>query len=241
MSTGPHEHHKSHEPGAIPAARDADGSTAGGPKGSEVRKKAADFAADRDWSGYFQAVLGKPPRDTLVRALDLFDQEPRAGRYAVDLGCGEGRDTLELLRRGWRVLATDAHPEAFAHLTPRVQGEARERLQIVAMPFERLHIPPADLVNASYCLPFCDGGEFAGLWARIVAAIRPGGRFAGQFFGDRDEWIRCGHTLHLTRAQVEESLRGFEIEWLEEEEKDDVMATGGMKHWHVFHVVARKR
>jgi tellurite methyltransferase len=139
------------------------------------------------------------------------------------------------------VLATDVHPEAFEHLRPRIQGEARERLQMLVASFARTYIPPADLVNASYCLPFCEPEEFEPLWRRIVAAIRPGGRFAGQFFGDRDDWRRCGDRIHMTRGHVEELLRDFEIELFNEEEKDEAMADGAVKHWHVFHVVARKR
>lgn len=39
----------------------------------------------------------------------------------LELGCGEGRDAIHLLRQGYRVLATDISPEAIAHcqrLTP---------------------------------------------------------------------------------------------------------------------------
>jgi trans-aconitate methyltransferase len=39
--------------------------------------------------------------------------------FAVDLGCGAGRDTAELLRRGWRVLAIDAEAEAIRRLLER--------------------------------------------------------------------------------------------------------------------------
>lgn len=50
-------------------------------------------------AGYFGAVLGKEPRETLIRALDLFTGEGFAGGLAVDIAAGEGRDTLELLKR----------------------------------------------------------------------------------------------------------------------------------------------
>lgn len=33
----------------------------------------------------------------------------------LELGCGEGRDAIHLLRQGYRVLATDISPEAIAH------------------------------------------------------------------------------------------------------------------------------
>ena len=73
---------------------------------------------DRDWSAYYRAVAGRPPRDTLLKALDLFDLEksPKSPRFAVDLGCGDGRDMVELLKRGWQVLAIDGNEEAIAKI-----------------------------------------------------------------------------------------------------------------------------
>ena len=65
------------------------------------------------WGRYYEVAKGGAPRETLRLALDLFESEGGEGeRLAVDLGCGEGRDTLELLRRGWRVLAIDDEREA---------------------------------------------------------------------------------------------------------------------------------
>ncbi len=74
------------------------------------------------WSRYYEATQGGAPRETLLLALDLFEREGGAAggeRLAVDLGCGQGRDTLELLRRGWRVLAIDAEREAIERLRAR--------------------------------------------------------------------------------------------------------------------------
>jgi SAM-dependent methyltransferase len=200
-----------------------------------------DFAAVRDWPGYYAAVLGKPPRETLLFALDLFDAEGREGGTAVDLGCGEGRDTLELLRRGWRVLAIDGEAAAFEHLSTRVPAPAAERLRTLVSAMEDAPWGEVDLVNSSFTLPFCDPARFGPLWTRLAGSIRPGGRFAGQFFGDRDTWARCADRSHHTRAQVEAMLEAFECEQFREDEKDDTDALGTLKHWHVFHIVARKR
>jgi tellurite methyltransferase len=214
------------------------------PTGTPV-KKAMDFAAEKDWPGYYKVVLGKPPRETLVFALDLFDKEERrtpdlAPRTAIDLGCGEGRDTLELLQRGWHVLATDAHPDAFAHLLARVPPDQAGRLETRVVEFRSSRLPRADLVNASFALPFCAPRDFPAVWAEIARAIPPEGRFAGQLFGDRDDWAGLPDRTHHTRPQVIELFRGFELEMFKEEEKDDATATGGSKHWHVFHIVARR-
>jgi hypothetical protein len=200
-----------------------------------------DFSAANDWPGYFGAVLGKPPRDTLLAALAAFEQEGVAAGFAVDLAAGEGRDTLELLARGWRVLATDAEPAAFAYLRPRVPAAALDGLTTIVARFEDTALPLCDLVNASFALPFCAPLHLPALWARFVAAIRSGGRFAGQFFGDRDSWASRSDRTHHTHDEVVTLLAGFDIEMLRIEERDDPPDVREPKHWHLFHVVARKR
>lgn len=204
-------------------------------------KTAKDFSEANDWSGYFEAVKGNGARETLITALDRFAADGVSEGFAVDLAAGEGRDTLELLRRGWRVVATDNHPDAFDHLWPRVPEASRELLSVQEVGFTETQIPTCDLVNASYALPFCDPQHFDDLWSRVVAGIRPGGRFAGQFFGNRDSWARLAGRTHHSIEEVEQLLAGFDVEMMDEEETDDEPDVRNPKHWQLFHVVAKKR
>jgi tellurite methyltransferase len=204
-------------------------------------------SSEHDWATYYQAVEGRPPRETLLKALAFFEAEPLSEhpRLAVDLGCGDGRDTVELLHRGWRVLAIDGEQKAFDRLFNRPDLQRsdlqRDRLQTQLMRFEALTLPPAiDLINASFCLPFCPPENFPHLWETIVASLNPGGRFCGQLFGDRDSWVVYPHRSHHTRQQVDTLLQPFEVEWLEEEEHPGVTAIGEEKHWHIFHIVVQK-
>ncbi|PSB23796.1 class I SAM-dependent methyltransferase [Stenomitos frigidus] len=200
-------------------------------------------SSGHDWATYYQAVEGRPPRETLLKALTNFDAEPLLDRprFAVDLGCGDGRDTVELLRRNWRVLAVDGEQKAFDRLLDRPDLQ-RDLLQTQLMRFENLALPSGiDLINASFCLPFCLPTAFPKLWETIVASLNPCGRFCGQLFGDRDSWAIYPNRTHHTRQQVEALLQPFETEWLEEEEHPGVTAIGEQKHWHIFHVVARER
>ena len=188
------------------------------------------------WAAYYDATAARPPRPTLMAALARFGE---GGRFAVDLGCGDGREAIELLRRGWSVLAIDAEPLAIARLRARPDLPPAAALETLIADFATAHWPPADLVNASFSLPLCAPERFPALWRKIIASLRPGGRFAGQLYGDRDGWAgRAGVTCH-DRATVLQRLEGFEIELLEEEESDAVTPRGATKHWHIFHIVAR--
>jgi SAM-dependent methyltransferase len=235
--------------------------------------KAMDYAAEFDWPGYFDAVKGKPARETLVKALELFEKDDAAAkpgarksnraappRIAVDVGCGEGRDTRELLRRAagrpWSVLATDGSSTGLDIIARSLTAAERPRVRLVQCTMEDLPrayrdgVPhgvaraPArqvDLVNASFSLPFCKPADLPRLWRWIDGLIRPGGRFAGQIFGDRDTWAHVRKTTGVPRRQIDRMFAGYVFEELREEEKDDVTAMGEPKHWHVFHIVARKR
>lgn len=201
---------------------------------------------ERDWEAYYNAVVGRPPRETLLAAIKLFEAEALLGasRFAVDLGCGEGRDTVELLRRGWRVLGIDGEAEAISRLRgrPDITPNCLEKQftsQVVR--FEDVTLPESiDLVNASFSLPFCAPEHFPNLWHKIVDSLKTGGRFCGQLIGDRDSWAMYTSTNHHSRERVEALLQPFDIEMLEEEEHAGKTAIGEDKYWHIFHIVARK-
>jgi len=187
----------------------------------------------RPWNRYFEAT-GTEPRQTLLDAVARFD-EPG---LAVDLGCGTGRDTAELLRRGWRVIAIDGQAEAIERLHA-VLGPDSERLEARVARFEEAEWPACDLVNASFALPFAPPARFREVWGRIVGSLRPGGRFCGQLFGDRDDWAGSGVVVQ-TRAELDELLAPFAVEQLGVFDEDGTTSVGSRKHWHLYHVVARK-
>ena len=208
-------------------------------------KKSTD---DREWSVYYAATRGRPPRPTLLRALraaGLPSAPP--GRRAIDLGCGTGRDTLPLLAAGWHVLAIDAEPTALVDLKAAVPAAWRPRLVTRVARFEHCPLPPAELVNASFSLVFAERqAVLEGLLRRIHTALVQGGRFAGHLLGPNDSWVRAtgsgaGPVVGLDRAGLQVLLRGFRFEHLEEEEDDAITPKGEAKHWHLWHINAVKR
>ena len=199
------------------------------------------MASDRDgdWTEYYERTAGRPPRPTLLAALERFGAG--TGRRAVDLGCGDGRDTVALLARGWRVLAIDAEPMAIERLRARPDLPRGALLETRCERFEDASWPAADLVNASFALPLVPPERFPALWEKIGRSLKPGGRFSGQLFGDRDGWRGEKAITFLGRAEVERLLAGFAVERFDEEESEAATPYGKRKHWHLFHLCARKR
>jgi SAM-dependent methyltransferase len=146
-------------------------------------------ASEIEWEGYYRAVAGRPLRELFVDATPFLPTTAPDGRslVAVDLGCGDGTETLELLRRGWTVLAVDSSQEGITRLRESVSPTDRERLSTRVAPYVEVELPPADLVYAGLSLPFCDPREFDEVWRQITSAIRPDGLFVGHIFGPHEQ------------------------------------------------------
>lgn len=190
-----------------------------------------------NWDDYYNKIQGREPRQLLM---DVLEKYP-AGEslHAIDLGCGDGTETVVLLSRGWHVLAVDGAEAGIKRLMDKVPTDARIRLQTQVAKFEDVLLPMADLIHASYSIPFCRPSQFPALWGKIKSALNPGGRFAGQLFGVRDSWANepdmTFHTEHQARALLDD----LEVEYFHEMDEDGEAASGP-KHWHVFTAIGRK-
>ncbi|PYF74323.1 methyltransferase domain-containing protein [Pedobacter nutrimenti] len=156
--------------------------------------------------------------------------------YAADLGCGSGIDTLAMLEKGWKVLAIDKDEASLENLKTTKSALLETQLQS----FEKLNLPQLDLINASMSLPFCDPLHFNACWQSIRLSLKTQGFFCGHFFGPKDSWSSRPGMTFLTKAQLNALLKGFEILWMDEKEKEGKTLSGMIKNWHVFSVLARK-
>ena len=140
----------------------------------------------------------------------------------------------------WHVLAVDSQPSAFKYLKEKIPAEAQQRLQTQVAKFEDVELSPADLIHASYSLPFCHPQHFVALWNKIVTSLNSGGRFAGQLFGVNDTWATSPDMTFFTEELARALFADFEVEHFQVEDEDGASTTGP-KHWHIFHVIAQKK
>ena len=199
-------------------------------------------ASGISWEDYYKAIEGRPLRPLFVEAVAFLQSSgpSNRARVAIDLGCGDGRETLALLARGWTVVAVDSAPSGIARLRAAVAPEHAARLTTLVGRFHEVGLPDADFVYAGLSLPFSAPDEFAGVWRAIEQALRVGGAFSGHFFGPNDSWSSTKDMTFQTREQLDELLAGFDVHLLREQNEDGP-AVSGPKHWHVFHVIATKR
>jgi SAM-dependent methyltransferase len=203
--------------------------------------------SDSHWPDYYAVTVDRPAWGTTLDAAERFaseDAEAADGgrtRLAVDLGCGAGRDTRELLRRGWRVLAVDREAAAIEAVTAATPESDRSRLEGVVAELAAFDLPPCDLVIASVSLQSLPTAAYATVFERMTAALWPRGRFAGLLYGDRDEAASEPDCTCPSPDAVRGYLAAFDIESWHEREEDGHMALGDPHHIHLIEVVARRR
>lgn len=195
------------------------------------------------WEEYYKKTGARPPRETLLFALDKFEAERPDNEQplcAIDLGCGNGRDTVELLRRGWQVFAVDAEQSAINGLRARDEVGDNVLLETTTSRFETIELPESELINSSFALPLVSPQDFPDLWDRMLMALAPGGRISCQLYGNRDSWVgRTGMTF-FTHSAIDALVYPLNVEYFREEEDYSTTPRGEKKHWHIYHMVVQR-
>ena len=195
------------------------------------------------WKNYYNVTGTRQPRETLNFALKQFQAEENISKPydAIDLGCGTGRDTIELLYNQWRVTAIDSEITAIKGLMQRSDIPAKANINTICSKFEETSFPsPVHLVNSSFALPLVPPSKFPNLWKKILSSLGPGGRIACQLYGERDSWFGDPSITFFSYSEITALLKSLKIEFFKEEEEDSKTPRGHNKHWHIYHIVAQK-
>ena len=192
-----------------------------------------------DWAAYYRSTIGREPRPLFAKGMAAAESAGITPGQAVEIGLGDGRETLALLAAGWRVLAIDPTPAAAEVLQSQVPAHDAGRLEIRSVPAEDADLPPFDLLYAGYSLPFLGADAFDRFWTAARDRLRPGGILIVNFFGPHDSWAGRESMRFIHVDTVRRLVDGLELIALDEEDKDGDSFLGP-KHWHVFDVIARR-
>ena len=135
---------------------------------------------------YLDLVFDLPGGAELTGALDRFRPEGSV----LELACGPGVWTLQLLRHASDVTAVDASPEMLAIAASRVPGDVPVRFveaDLFAWEPDRQY----DVVFMGFWLSHVPAERFESFWAVVAAALAPQGRvfFADDGYRTPDELI----------------------------------------------------
>jgi SAM-dependent methyltransferase len=150
------------------------------------------------------------------------------GASILELGCGAGADSAQMLAAGFDVRPTDGSPELAAEASRRL-GRPVETLLFHDLD----EVEAYDGVWANACLLHVPRSELAPVLTLIRRALKPGGQFYASFkAGEQDgrdrldryynypspEWLRATYagagswsSLAIEKGEV----KGFDGEWAE--------------------------
>ena len=163
-------------------------------------------------------------------------------KNAVELGCGAGRDTLYLIKNGFKVLAIDKE-DTSKIISKKLNSEELKRFKFKCQAFEDVEIKENNLLVANFSISFCNRNYFKTFWNKIGNSILENGYFVGNFLGVNDSWTKTKKDMvFLTKEEVLDLFKNnFEIIFFKEVEKDEKTVLGVMKHWHIYNVIAKKK
>ena len=179
------------------------------------------MSSSGDWTGYYDGQGEREPRDLLLQVLRSFEAEGRVGRGRrprVRAGIRDGRAARAADGRSSRSTRTE---EGIRRLRRADPGRARRPSAHVVSPMQEPRVPRADLVYASFSLPFCPPAAFPRsvgadpCGAPPGRALRRGAVRRSRHVG-LDDPDMTFHDVSAARALFD----GLELESFVEEEED---------------------
>lgn len=205
----------------------------------------SNFQPPRDWDAVYAAsetyFFGEEPSQIARAAwhgFQMFGGRPE-NSLALDLGCGEGRDTTFLAEAGFQVVARDVSPTGLEKTRALLARRKvpLDRVDLALADVREFEYPPSiyDLALAANVYQFLPPDETPGHIERLKAAVKPGGICAvgvfspamaawgaeidGFFTATADEllayfpkgggWLPLDRTEYWTYRPQEETMASF--------------------------------
>lgn len=111
------------------------------------------------------------------------------------------------------------------------------------VPFHEFDFPhnAYDFFNAQNAIPFIGPAHVADVMAKIALSMRYDGILSVTFFGPEDGWANDPEVVIHDRMDIESYFSsGWRVIDFSEEKAERPTASGKMKKWHVFQVIASR-
>ena len=189
-----------------------------------------------NWNEYYTKINNSKPSNLLRR----FSEMNVVRRTAIDLGCGSGKDTIFLLKNGYKVYAIDKEEIIKKYIDDKIDKEEKMRLEYIIKDFGKIEFPKVDLINANLSISFCNPNKIDNLLKNIKSSINIDGFFVGNFLGILDDWNTNKNMSFFTEQQIRETFKNFKIIYFNEITENKKAVNGNLKHWHIYELIAYK-
>jgi trans-aconitate 2-methyltransferase len=167
------------------------------------------MSSTRDWDGTTYDRISAPMEALGLKVLERLALE--GDETVVDAGCGSGRVTQALIERLPRghVIGIDMSPSMAEVARERLGGQVDIRvMDLLELELEQ----PVDAILSTATFHWI--GDHGALFARLHAALRPGGRLVAQFGGEGNiDVLRGAANAVLAHEPYAAHFEGFQAPW----------------------------
>ena len=157
-------------------------------------------------------VFGSQSTRILAKYLD---ENPLNQGIALDLGCGEGRDTIPLLKRGLNVTAVDKSPVGINKLLKRLETEKISKDMLTTNACDVLNFDWTadyyDLVVGITLLDHLDKEQGLKVATKIIEATKKGGIVFMEVLTDRDPAVTHNNPVSEFAEAIEHYFGANEL------------------------------
>ncbi len=163
--------------------------------------------------------------------------------FALDLGCGEGRDSFYLVQKGYKVTSVDYNKESI-----EILKENTEKLpeHIIISDITEFDIPESKyaFIIANNVLPFInDKNKVKEVILHMVKGLAHEGKIYFTLFGNYDEWSNNKSSMSFWTYDETHNLLedlGLKIINRTTEERYGPTMKGTIKYWHIHKFLYEK-
>lgn len=187
---------------------------------------------------YQKSKLFNKPSGLLKGFFNMGLDKELKEKKAIELGAGIGNDAEFLINKGFDVTCIDKEVKSKEAITNRINNT--EKLHFVLNSFENIKLHKVNLIYSCFSLHFCNPNNFNDLMNEITKNIEKGGYFVGNFLGEEDEWRNKTKMTFVSKQQLLDYFKEFEIIYYAEKKYIKESVTQKGKKWHVYEIYARK-
>ena len=153
----------------------------------------------RDIEEYYKNTENALPHPMVKKFIDMNIRPENA----IDLGCGAGRDTIYLIKNGWKVLSIDKE-NTREIISSKLDNEELKNFDFKCQDFENIELGKNNLLVANFSIPFCNKDYFNELWNKISNSILKERTLCWKLFWIKIFLGKCKREngIHVKRASV---------------------------------------
>lgn len=166
------------------------------------------------WKNYFDRTSIGNPNKLVSNFFEAGVYQEAANITILDLGAGNGNDSIFLLNKGYSVYAVDFQDESITRIRSKIREDTKQNIKLIKSSFQNIEwqtLPKFDVIIAINSISFINEDDFNHLWSKIINQLKPNGVLITRLFGSNLSWPNMENMTLLDKSQVTKLTNGLEV------------------------------